>query len=65
MAHELGLRFVAEGIETDMQRALLKEAGCDFGQGYLFGRTVSAAEFEQTHLLARKVANTTSTAHAN
>ncbi len=52
MAHELGLRVVAEGIETDAQRALLHEAGCDFGQGYFFGRPVPAEEFEQKHLRA-------------
>jgi diguanylate cyclase (GGDEF)-like protein/PAS domain S-box-containing protein len=46
MAHELGLKVVAEGIETTEQRDLLAQAGCDFGQGYLFSRPVSAADFE-------------------
>ena len=40
---DLGLRIVAEGIETAGQLALLREAGCQYGQGYLFSRPVPAA----------------------
>jgi diguanylate cyclase (GGDEF)-like protein/PAS domain S-box-containing protein len=47
MAHKLGLRVVAEGIETRQQRALLESAGCDYGQGYLFSKPVPFAEFEE------------------
>jgi len=47
MAHKLGLRVVAEGIETRQQRALLESAGCDYGQGYLFSKPVPVAEFEE------------------
>lgn len=46
MAHKLGLRVVAEGIETRQQRALLESAGCDYGQGFLFSKAVPAEEFE-------------------
>ncbi|NEX63750.1 bifunctional diguanylate cyclase/phosphodiesterase [Noviherbaspirillum galbum] len=46
MAHKLGLKVVAEGIETEAQCALLKGAGCDYGQGYLFSRPVDARTFE-------------------
>ena len=49
MAHELGIKVVAEGIETEAQRALLAEAGCDYGQGYLFSRPLSVANFESTY----------------
>ena len=42
MAHGLGLRVVAEGIETDRQLQVLRSIGCDDGQGYLFGRPDSA-----------------------
>ncbi|MBV9292500.1 MAG: EAL domain-containing protein [Frankiales bacterium] len=41
MAHGLGLRVVAEGIETDRQLQTLRALGCDDGQGYLFGRPAS------------------------
>ncbi len=36
MAHALGLKVVGEGIETDAQRQVLLEQGCDEMQGYLF-----------------------------
>ncbi len=41
LAHNLGMRVIAEGIETDQQLAHLTELGCDYGQGYLFSRPVS------------------------
>jgi diguanylate cyclase (GGDEF)-like protein len=46
MAKSLGLHVVAEGIETAEAEALLKEMGCDQGQGYLYARPLLAAEFE-------------------
>ena len=46
MAHKLGLKVVAEGIETEQQRDLLLAAGCDYGQGYLFSRPVPASQFD-------------------
>ena len=49
MAHELGIQVVAEGIETEDQRALLAAAGCDYGQGYLFSRPLSVAQFESAY----------------
>ncbi len=41
LAHALGMRVVAEGVENEGQRALLKASGCDELQGYLFGRSLS------------------------
>jgi diguanylate cyclase (GGDEF)-like protein len=38
LAQALGLQVVAEGVETEHQRRLLGELGCEFGQGYLFSR---------------------------
>ncbi|WP_088285247.1 bifunctional diguanylate cyclase/phosphodiesterase [Kineosporia sp. A_224] len=38
LAHGLGVDLVAEGVETEAQRALLAEVGCQHAQGYLFGR---------------------------
>ncbi len=45
MAHKLGIKVVAEGIETEAQRDLLTAMGCDYGQGYLFSRPISADAF--------------------
>ncbi|NJN36968.1 MAG: EAL domain-containing protein, partial [Nitrospiraceae bacterium] len=45
MAHSLNLRVVAEGVETEAQRAFLKAHACDEFQGFLFGHPVGAAEF--------------------
>ena len=45
MAHNLGHTLVAEGIEQEAQRGHLDALGTELGQGYLFGRAVSAEEF--------------------
>lgn len=47
MAHKLGMKVVAEGIETQAQRDLLIAVKCDYGQGYLFSKPVPAIEFEK------------------
>ncbi|MGB0662562.1 MAG: bifunctional diguanylate cyclase/phosphodiesterase, partial [Pontibacterium sp.] len=44
MAHQLGIRVVAEGIETVTQLALLKRMGCDYGQGYYFSKPLPPAQ---------------------
>jgi diguanylate cyclase (GGDEF)-like protein len=38
MANRLGMKVIAEGIETEDQKRLLKDFSCDYGQGYLFAR---------------------------
>ncbi len=40
MAHHLGIRVVAEGVETDVQAEILRGLGCDMAQGFLYGRGV-------------------------
>ena len=44
MAHSLGLKVIAEGVETEAQRAFLAAQGCDQLQGYLISRALGAAE---------------------
>jgi diguanylate cyclase (GGDEF)-like protein/PAS domain S-box-containing protein len=53
MAHRLGIKVVAEGIETDAQRMLLAASRCDFGQGYLFARPMPAEAFAAAYLRPR------------
>jgi diguanylate cyclase (GGDEF)-like protein/PAS domain S-box-containing protein len=47
MAHKLGLKVIAEGVETEGQRKLLAAAGCDYAQGYLFSKAIAPEEFER------------------
>ena len=44
LARDLGMRTTAEGIETAEQLDLLRGEGCVEGQGYLFGRPMTAAD---------------------
>lgn len=45
IGHVLNKKIVAEGIETIMQRSILRDLGCDLGQGYLFSRPISSQAF--------------------
>jgi EAL domain-containing protein (putative c-di-GMP-specific phosphodiesterase class I) len=47
MAHSLGLKTIAEGVETAEMLAPLRIFGCDEVQGYHFARPMPPAEFEQ------------------
>jgi diguanylate cyclase (GGDEF)-like protein len=46
MAHNLGLRVIAEGVETEAQAAFLLREQCEEAQGYLYAKALPAAEFE-------------------
>ena len=47
IAHALGLNVVAEGVETEWQRKMLQEMGCDFAQGFLFSKPVTPDEIQE------------------
>jgi diguanylate cyclase (GGDEF)-like protein/PAS domain S-box-containing protein len=46
MAQGLGLKTVAEGVETKEQAEFLLEQGCDYGQGYYFSKPLNAEDFQ-------------------
>lgn len=50
MARRLGVKAVAEGVESEAAQKLLVEESCDVLQGYLYGKAVPAAEFKARHL---------------
>ena len=52
LAANLGLRVLAEGIETEEQEAVLVELGCRYGQGFLYDRPQPAAAFRERWLAA-------------
>jgi diguanylate cyclase (GGDEF)-like protein len=53
MAHQMGVKVIAEGVETAVQLGILKENRCDRSQGYLFSVPLPADEFER-YLLDEK-----------
>ena len=53
LARSRGLRTVAEGIEETAQASVLRELGCDSGQGYLFARPLPPVDAEATLLAPR------------
>ena len=59
MGHALGLRVIAEGVETEAHLTLLQKQGCDEIQGYLVGRPVPADRFVE-HLARKRPAATPS-----
>ncbi|MEM5528048.1 EAL domain-containing protein [Gammaproteobacteria bacterium AS21] len=50
MAHTLGIKVIAEGIETEQQHQLLQDMGCDFAQGYFYDKPQPAAVFKSRWL---------------
>jgi EAL domain-containing protein (putative c-di-GMP-specific phosphodiesterase class I) len=51
LAHSLGLRIVAEGVETAAALTLVSELGCDIAQGYYLGRPAPAADLRLAPLV--------------
>lgn len=50
MAHKLGFRVIAEGVETKEQCDILKRLGCQLAQGYYFSKPISSEDFEEKYL---------------
>jgi diguanylate cyclase (GGDEF)-like protein/PAS domain S-box-containing protein len=46
LAHSLGLKVIAEGVETEGQRNFLRSTGCDAYQGYFYSRPIPVEDFE-------------------
>ena len=55
LSRNLGLEPLAEGIETEEQRAFFLEHGCELGQGFHFSRPVKASELETLYRASRAV----------
>ena len=47
MAHKLGLKVIAEGIETKEQHKLLMGIGCEYGQGFMYNKPMLAKDLEK------------------
>jgi EAL domain-containing protein (putative c-di-GMP-specific phosphodiesterase class I) len=47
MARTLGIRVVAEGVETDDQALMLREWGCEEAQGFLYSRPLQVEDFDR------------------
>ncbi|QXH46620.1 EAL domain-containing protein [Pseudomonas xanthosomatis] len=56
MAHDLNLRVIAEGIESEDQAGLLSSEGVNYGQGWLFAHPLSARQFAELITRGRRVA---------
>jgi diguanylate cyclase (GGDEF)-like protein len=64
LAHQLGVKVVAEGVESEAVRSELNALGCDIGQGFLLGKPMAAAVFadwlrERDRLALRRGAGAT------
>jgi EAL domain-containing protein (putative c-di-GMP-specific phosphodiesterase class I) len=53
LGHNLGLRVVAEGVETEPQREVLRHLGCDYAQGYFYAPPMTAEAAQRLLALGR------------
>lgn len=54
MGHSLGLKIIAEGVETEAQKKILQALGCDAFQGFYFDRAIPEGDFADQYLKVRK-----------
>lgn len=47
MAHKLGMKVIAEGVENEEQKERLKSLGCDYAQGYFIGKPMPINEMAE------------------
>jgi len=47
LGHALGMKVVAEGVETEQEEAMLRRQGCDEIQGYLYSRPLAPRDLAQ------------------
>ena len=47
IAKSMGIETIAEGVESEGQVAILKALGCDYVQGYLYGKPMTALQFQK------------------
>ena len=52
MCHAMGLKVIAEGVETDQERLALMHKKCDMYQGYLLSKPIPAKEFYEKYIKA-------------
>ena len=50
LAQKMEISTVAEGVETAGDEEMIRELGCDFGQGYYYSRPISAEEFDERYM---------------
>ncbi|WP_133012000.1 EAL domain-containing protein [Marinomonas flavescens] len=55
MAHKLGIKVLAEGIETKEQWAILESFQCEFGQGYYVSKPMTEKDFDQADLIVKNI----------
>ena len=54
LAKKMNMYTVVEGVETKENEQMIKELGCDFGQGYYYSRPINAKEFGEKYMKERK-----------
>lgn len=50
LAKKMNIATVLEGVETKADEQMIKQFGCDYGQGYLYSKPISADDFTRKYL---------------